>query len=143
MNGYSANGPWSSEERTKHINELELLAAFNGLKSFVPYASNITVHLMMDNATSVSYINRCGGTKSRALNRLAMDIIVWCEKRHLLVRAFHIAGKSNVLADFYSRYYSDSSDWKLDTDVFRQIRGLWDVSVDSSHRAGTGSSTVS
>lgn len=34
-NGQSAQGMWSSLEKQEHINELELLAAYFGLKSFL------------------------------------------------------------------------------------------------------------
>ena len=35
-NGQSAKGMWSPFEKQKHINELELLGVYFGLKSFLP-----------------------------------------------------------------------------------------------------------
>ena len=70
-----ATGPWSSEYLAKHINKLEILAAFNALRAFANNASNVSIHLMLDNATSVSYINRCGGTHSFKLREVALNII--------------------------------------------------------------------
>ena len=130
MNDAYASGPWTSKEADKHINELELLAAFYGLRSFANFSSNVTIHLMLDNATSVAYINRCGGTHSPVLNRIALEIIKWCEERHLTVQAFHVPGKDNGLADYHSRFHTDSSDWKLDPKVFADIQERWPSNVD-------------
>ena len=134
MNGLVANDRWSILERFKHINELELLTVFNSdslfFKSFVQTASSVTVDIMSHNMTCVSYINRCRGTRSEALNKSAVELIQWCERRHLLVKSFHIAGKTNVLADFYSRLSVDATDWRLDPEVFRRLSELWIVKVD-------------
>lgn len=55
----------SSEiELARHINELELLAAFNTLKS-----RNLFVRLMLDNVTAVQYIKRAGGSHSESFFR--------------------------------------------------------------------------
>lgn len=48
------------------------MAAFYALRSFASNGSNITVHMMIDNTTSVAYINRCGGTRSKSLLKLAL-----------------------------------------------------------------------
>ena len=130
MNGAYASGPWTLDNVGKHINELEILAAFYALQAFAFRSSNITIHLMLDNASSVAYINKCGGTHSIALNRVAVKIIRWCEKRGLTLQAFHLPGKENFLADFHSRFRADSSDWKLDPVVFSRLRQIWPASVD-------------
>ena len=130
MNGAYASGPWDTECKKKHINELELLAAFNALRSFESFSSNVCVHLMLDNTTSMAYINNCGGTHSSELCSLALDLVRWCEERSILVRAFHIAGKDNVVADYHSRFRTDSSDWMLDHEVFAKIQEIWPSSVD-------------
>ena len=75
MNDAYATGPWSSEYLAKHINKLEILAAFNALRAFAYNASNVSIHFKLDNATSVSYINRCGGTHSFKLREVALNII--------------------------------------------------------------------
>jgi len=67
-------GPWTTVEQQKHINELELLAAFNGLKSFTSNSYGISVCLFLDNSTAVAYVNKCGGTRSRNLSRVAERI---------------------------------------------------------------------
>ena len=32
---------------------------------------------------------------------------------------------SNILADFHSRFYADSSDWRLDPEICHRIKDLW------------------
>ena len=110
MNELTSNGPWTSVDSPRHINELELLAVFNALQAFLPFASNVSVRLFLDSAVAVSYINRCGGTRSKCLQILALELIRWCENRNILVHAIHIAGKINCIADYQSRVFDDTSD---------------------------------
>jgi hypothetical protein len=53
----TARGPWSTEDASRHINELELLAEFFALQSFTASASNIFIPIQMDNSTAVCYVN--------------------------------------------------------------------------------------
>ncbi len=85
---------------------------------------------MLDNVTSVAFINKCGGTNSISLNQIALDIFKWCEERQLTVHAFHVPGKDNCLADYYSRFRTDASDWRLDPTVFVRLREMWPTNVD-------------
>ena len=70
-NGVSTGGSWSLQERTLHINCLELLAADLAMKSFLKGLCGISVLLQLDNSTAVAYINNLGGTVSPALTSLA------------------------------------------------------------------------
>jgi hypothetical protein len=56
QNGVTTRGPWSEDDRDRHINELELLAVFS-LKAFTGNLCRISVRLMMDNFTAVQYVN--------------------------------------------------------------------------------------
>jgi hypothetical protein len=130
LNGASASGPWTSEDKSRHINELELLAALWALKSFTAGASNIAIQLMLDNRTAVAYVNKSGGTRSRNLCSIAARIAEWCEDRLLTVSAVYLPGALNILADRLSRMRPDVSDWMLDQSVFRQLQSIWDPQVD-------------
>ena len=75
---------WGDRERPlgltysgKRINELELLAAFNALKSFTERARDMSVRLYLDNMTSVCYLNNGGGSHSMILNSLSPIVIKW------------------------------------------------------------------
>ena len=78
-------------------------------------------NIRLDNTTAVAYINKMGGTKSGKLIQLVKDIWEWCKIREIVLTAEHLPGKSNQIADWESRNISDSSDWKLDTRIFKQI----------------------
>ena len=65
-NGVGTEGPWTPEERTMHINCLELLAAFLAVKCFAKDRTNLTIHLKMNSMSALTYINKLGGTISPA-----------------------------------------------------------------------------
>jgi hypothetical protein len=92
LNGASASGPWTSEDKNRHINELELLAALWALKSFTAGASNIAVQLMLDNRRAVAYVNKSGWTSSKNVCSIAARIAIWCEDRLLTVSAVYLPG---------------------------------------------------
>jgi hypothetical protein len=97
LNEVSSRGPCTLNDKNIHISELELLAALNGLKSFISQVSNLSVRLMLDNITAVHYINKLGGTKSPALSAISADIVDWCEKRKLSIKAIHLPGVVGLL----------------------------------------------
>ncbi len=51
------------EEQSKHINELELRAAFFTLLSFCGHLSEVHIRLMMDNTTAIACVNNFGSMK--------------------------------------------------------------------------------
>ena len=57
------------------------------------------VTLMCDNATVVTHINKQGGTRSRELASLTMEVHLWVERHQFSLQARFIPGKNNVLAD--------------------------------------------
>lgn len=75
-NGQSAQGRWSSLERERHINELEILAVRLGLKSFIFDLKGKNVCIKSDNTTTICYINAMGGTKFIDCNSLTKFSLV-------------------------------------------------------------------
>ena len=75
--GSKTGGPWTFQEKSHHINYLELLAAFLALKSFVSRRRVSSILLRLDNVTATAFINRMGGTHSRLLSDLAVKIWNW------------------------------------------------------------------
>lgn len=130
MNGSTARGPWATEDRSRHKNELELLAAYFGLTSFANNARRISIRLAMDNITAVNYVNKSGGTKSDKLNEISSRISQWAEIRLIHLHAVYIPGNLNIEADQQSQMRSDLSDWQLNQAVFKLISTQWCMSID-------------
>jgi len=130
--GVTAGGPWSAEEKRWHINVKELLAAFLTLKTFCNKERKIHIRLMLDNVTSVVYVNAQGGKKS-LLNEIARDIWLWAIERQIWLTAEHLPGVLNCLADTASRKkYSLEGEWMLDKDIFNKINksfGPFDIDL--------------
>ena len=61
------SGVWSDQEKLLHINHLEMKALFLGLQAFREDVIGHDVTAMCDNSTVVAYVNKQGGTVSRAL----------------------------------------------------------------------------
>jgi hypothetical protein len=49
------------------------------------------------------------------------NIWLWYEERNIFITAVHIFGKSNITADYTLRHFSDSTEWKLNENVFTRI----------------------
>lgn len=71
-----------------NIHHLELLAAFNGLKSFAKNLSNCLILLRMDNTTGIAYINKMGGTRFKSLNKTTSDIWECCQEKQIFILGF-------------------------------------------------------
>ena len=119
--GQEIGGRWTTYEASRHINILELEAAFFALKSFGDKITGAHIQLQIDNTTAVAYINNMGGSKSLKLNCLAKKMWDWSIKRDNWISAFHLAGKLNVRADAQSRNFSDKHEWTLNSSVFEDI----------------------
>ncbi|CAG2245642.1 unnamed protein product [Mytilus edulis] len=133
-------GHWSYHEQDKHINVLELLAAFLTLKSFCATKNNIHIKIYLDNTVAVQYINNMGGRKDE-LNELTRDIWNWCINRSIWLSACHLPGKTNVEADKLSRHLSDDMEWKLNENIFMKIQNYlvqynWKSTPESGRRQG-------
>lgn len=119
--GQTASGQWSIDEQNKHINYLELIAAFFGLKIFADNLSNCEILLRIDNTTAISYINRMGGIQFPYLNTVSRNIWQWCEERGLYIFASYISSKENTVADAESRRVHSDVEWELADYAFRLI----------------------
>ena len=98
-----ASGRWTREEAAVHINLQELWAVELTLKWFVLELSGLNVLVQTDNSTVIAYLNKQGGTRSPTLCAHTMRMISWCQERKITLRAIHIAGVTNTLADDLSR----------------------------------------
>ena len=122
----TARGVWSSIESRLHINFLELKAVLLALKSFQHLCRDQIVLVAMDNSTVVSYINKQGGMKSGSLCALLWRLLSWCHPRGIILRARHIPGRLNVIADKLSRHNQViQTEWSLSQQVFNHLCSIW------------------
>jgi hypothetical protein len=116
----TTGGNWSTKEADEHINYKELLAVWLGLQCFASEFSESHIKILTDNTTTVAYINKQGGTKSKC-NTLANLIWTWCYKNNNWISASHIPGTTNVRADKESRSKNDNMEWDLSLHAFEEI----------------------
>ena len=69
-----------------------------------------------------------GGIKSPECNSLAKQIWQWCIQKDIWLSAAHIPGSENQ-ADFESRNFKESTEWKLDENVVQKVFKIWDMPV--------------
>ena len=83
-----------------------------------------------DNSTVVSYINKQGGTRSPTLLRLTVELLLWLEAQNIKVRARHIPGCLNMIADHLSRPNQPiQTEWSLHPEIESRIFGFWGTPV--------------
>ena len=122
----TASGTWPAQWQSKHINWLELQAVWLTLKHFQSQVSGTAVEILSDNSTTVSYINKQGGTHSLSLCKLALDLWDWCDLHQITPTAVHLAGVDNVLADALSRGNYCPTEWSLHRPTFMSLWQVWD-----------------
>ena len=122
----STKGLWSDREKRLHINVLELKAVSLALRDFKDQCQHQTVLVATDNSSVVAYINKQGGTHSAEMCALLWKIMTWCHHYHITLKARHIPGCLNVMADLLSRSNQvQSTEWSLHPQVFKQICQKW------------------
>ena len=117
---------WSNKEAQLHINVLELKAALLPLKGFQEHWQGQSVLICSDNSTVVSYLNKEGGTHSIEMCALIWRILAFPNSRRIQIRARHIPGSLNVIADSLSRRDKViQTEWSLHQQIFNQICKVW------------------
>lgn len=129
--GKKVHGWWNYDQQKLHINYLELLAAFYGLKCFAKNLNSCEILLHIDNTTAIAYINRMGGIRFPKLTALCKEIWKWCEKRKLWIFATYIKSKENILADKESRKLPKETEWGLAPWAFNKIKNNFgEINID-------------
>ena len=125
------SGVWS-DQKLLHINLLEMKALFLGLQAFREDVIGHHVTAMYDNSTVVAYVNKRGGTVSRALCLLTSRLLRWTESFNIHLDARYFPGQANVLADLLSRRRQVlGTDWSLHPQVVRSLLRAWgNLSID-------------
>ena len=117
---------WTHTDRRLHINCLELKAVFHALQHWAQMFQGHQVMIATDNSTVVSYINKQGGTHSPTLVRLRVELLLWLEAQNIKVRARHIPGCLNMIADHLSRPNQPiPTEWSLHPEIVECIFKVW------------------
>uniref|UniRef100_UPI003AAC7FDB uncharacterized protein n=1 Tax=Centroberyx gerrardi TaxID=166262 RepID=UPI003AAC7FDB len=119
------NGTWTDEERSWHINLLELYVVYLSLRQFYSMGLLSGQHVVVrsDNTCVIAHINKQGGTCSLPLLSLSHSLLSWSSIHLLSLRVTHIPGKLNSGADLLSRGFPLAREWKLHPEVVEQIWG--------------------
>ena len=126
LNECTERGLWSLPESNLHINYLELKAVLLALKEFRDLCSGQIVLVATDNTTVVSYINKDGGMRSGPLCALLWRMLTWCTTHQVTLKARHIPGRLNVVADKLSRLGQIiQTAWPLLQEIFQAICDRW------------------
>ena len=121
-----AHGVWSLPHLTWHINALELRAVLLSLRELSPSLTGRTVRLMLDNLTAVCYIRKSGGTRSKRLNSIALELLRCAESMKVTLVPVFIPGVRNVTADGLSRLGQvRDAEWTLRAEALTAIFGQW------------------
>ena len=123
---FTASGSWSIPERGLHITYLELKAVLLALKRFKHVVKRQVVLVSTDNTTVVVYINKEGGMRSGSLCALLWRLLSWCNLRQIVLKARHIPGRLNVIADKLScQGQVIQTEWPLNKKVFDRLCFRW------------------
>ena len=126
LGDFTASGTWSVPESHLHINFLELKAVLLALKRFQHLVQGKAVLVATDNTTVVAYINKEGGIRSGSLCALLWRLLCWCNLRQVVLKARHIPGRLNVIADKWSRQGQIiQTEWSFHQEVFNLLVQTW------------------
>jgi hypothetical protein len=118
---WRVQGRWTKKQRALHINCQELLAVHLTLSRFRHLLRNQRVLVRTDNVAVKQYINKQGGTVSPSLCALTLKLIQWCNQQHISLRAEHVPGVDNRLADTLSRKMLNQTEWMLKKSVVQTV----------------------
>ena len=111
---------WSELEAGKHINRLELRAAWYALLQLASPGDVVQLHL--DITTAITYIRKMGRTHSLTLCKESH--LLWCQaiRRNLtLLPPQWISTQENTEVDFLSRHRLQRWDFKLSPSVLEDL----------------------
>jgi hypothetical protein len=126
LKGIEVSGVWNSEERKLHINILEMKAVKLALERFATTIQSKAVLIATDNTTVLSYLNNQGGTRSWSLMDVTNEVFQVTQSLQVSLRARHIPGRLNVLADRLSRRgQALPTEWSMHPAVLESLWHQW------------------
>ena len=127
VNGDEISGKWDTSERELHINQLEMRAITLALSKFAEVVQGKAVLVCTDNTTVLAYVNHQGGTRSISLMQETVSLFQMVQDLKIQIRARHIPGRLNVLADKLSREGQIlHTEWSMHPAVLESLWQVWD-----------------
>ena len=122
----TAAGTWPLEDKRRHINALELEAVILAVQAFSSFLQGKVVLLCTDNTTVAAYVNKQGGTRVPYLSKRTEFLLLLCQDQNFQLRARHVPGKLNIIADFLSRPHCVlHTEWTLARRVLQPVWQTW------------------
>ena len=116
------SGIWLQTDISNHINWKELMVIWCVVT--MPNLQGRRLHIYCDNTTTISYINRFGGTRSAPLMELANKIWNHCLATGITISTSYVPSQFNP-ADPPSRQLRTQLEWSIAPECFQQIDQLW------------------
>ena len=118
-------GIWSRKESLLHINVLEMEAVMLSIQHFLPklVGKNVLITLGQFNCSKIHKQTRHSPQlcmRTWKLWQLALD-------NQMLLKAAHIAGKKNILADRLSRFKVQPIEWTVNKKIVLKLFTIWEV----------------
>jgi len=120
----TAQGQWSTQDRTEHINVLELRAVHLALRKFLPYLRGMHVLFRSDNTATVFHIKHQGAPNRRGCE-MCPWLLLWAAPRLTSLQAMYLPVERNQVVDFLSHYKPPPGKWRLNPEVVHRIWGLF------------------
>ncbi|XP_069191191.1 uncharacterized protein [Procambarus clarkii] len=116
----TGQGRWGRSFRQAHSMVREFAAVWQALRRIqLPRGSLIQLH--SDCSPVVNCLNRGGSLRSMALWGWSLRVALLLSSRGLALRAVHVRGVSNVIADGLSRFIPLPTEWTVDDASFHWL----------------------
>ena len=126
----TSRGFFAANERSLHINALELLGCWKTIRALLPVAvpralwSQVHVSCELDNTVAVKYAT-VANSRSLKMSMVGAQFFDWRERHQLQLSCRHIRGIFNTEADALSRHEWSATDWRLDPSLLRRVLRGW------------------
>ncbi|XP_018494476.1 uncharacterized protein LOC108864060 [Galendromus occidentalis] len=117
----AAGGAWNDDDRLLHISALELKAILLAVQRLARNHANTSIAVRTDSTNAMPSINNFGSLHSTPLNFLSRQLWAWAFARNIFLRASHIPGLQNELADQLSRTVLDNHSYSVKQHVFDRL----------------------
>ena len=119
--GMVAQGKFDPEQRDWHINTKEVVAAYYGIKSFMPYLPKDHLLLRCDNTTAISDLRDMGTLISPIRDRFSRKLWQLMYEKDCWMSINYIKSQENWNTDLASRVFNKQTEWVLPQEVFLQV----------------------